>query len=446
MPTENRPNVIIFIPHDLGDTLHCYGHPDVRSPNLDAMAERGVMFDNYFTAAAECTPSRVCAFTGLYTHQTGLMGLTHLGWEFDPDAVHLAQMLYEGGYDTHLFGFQHETALDPRRLGYNHAHSQSERDVASVCDSLVSFLGSDEAHGDRPWFAHAGFFDVHRPWQAETSFDPEDVLPAPYLPDLPEAHIDFARFYQNILDMDTAIGRVLDALAESDLAEETLVIFTTDHGAPFPRAKSTFFDPGIHIPLIMHWPGHIEGGAVHDELLSNIDLTPTLLEITGCEAPHKLEGRSFRPLLAEGSYEEREAIFGVLYYDRYYDPMHYVRTNRYKYIRSYGITEADAFGAEPDTLASHKCGIWIRSDDTDVQSSLTWQAMRGESFPKPPPEELYDLEVDPLEQKNLIDDPAYRQVLADLQGRLHNMMRWTRSPLLIGHVPPDLSRTRNEFT
>jgi len=437
-----RPNVLLFMPHDLGDHLGCYGHTTVRSPSLDALAGDGVCLDRYFTTCPECTPSRSGMFTGLYTHQNGLMGLTHRGWEFSPETRHLARLLAAGGYDTHLFGLQHETGGPPQRLGYRHLHSQEDRRAPPVCDSAAQFLDSEASRGPAPWFAHVGFSHVHRPWPEETSFDLDEVAVPPYLPDHPEVRRDLTRFHQNILELDTSIGRVLEALRRNDLAEQTLVIFTTDHGSPFPRAKSTFYDPGIHIPLIAHWPGCIDGGVRLQPLLSNLDFTPTLLELCACPLPAGLEGCSFAGALQGEPAPGHEAVFGALYYDAFYDPIHSVRTATHKYIRSFAVTPEEAAGADPEALARHQTGTWIRADDSDVQRSLTWQVLQ-DRYPTPPPEELYDLESDPMEQHNLAGDPASAAVLADLRRRLQEMMERTRSPLLTGHVSPELSRTRN---
>ena len=432
---NHQPNVLIFLPHDLGDTLGCYGHATVRSPRLDGLAAQGVRFANYFTPAPECTPSRGCMFTGLYTHQNGLMGLSNFGWELVPEAPHLAQRFREGGYQTYLFGLQHETAKPPTALGYEHVAAQQDRSVGAVCGELRDFLRSEAARGETPWFACAGFFDVHRPWRTEPTFTPEEVAVPPYLPDTPVVREELARFHQNILDMDAAVGGALDALDAAGLREDTLVIFTTDHGCGFPRAKATFYDPGVHLPLIMHWPGRIDGGAVYPQLQSNIDLTPTLLELCGLPAPEGIAGRSMAPLLRGETREGRDAVFGSLQYDVSYDPMHYVRTDRYKYIRSFAVTPEEAAGADPEVLATHAAGQWVRVDDFDVMASKTWQSLAGD-WPKPPPEELYDLQADPVEQHNLAGDPAYGEVLADMRRRLREMMERTNSPLLHGHVPP----------
>ncbi|MDP6777136.1 MAG: sulfatase [Candidatus Latescibacteria bacterium] len=442
--SKGRPNILVFVPHDLGDHLGCYGHDTVQSPSLDRLAAKGLRLTSYFTAAPECTPSRSGMMTGLYTHQNGLMGLCHRGWELAPEAQHLAQRLWKGGYDTHLFGFQHETGGSPRRLGYNHTHSQQGFKAPAVCGEVTAFLESDLARGEKPWFAHVGFSHVHRPWGEESAFDPDRIGVPPYLPDNPEVRRDLTHFHQSILEMDEAIGGVLQALEGSGLAEDTVVIFTTDHGCPFPRAKSTYYDPGIRLPFIMRCPGRFEGGDTQDALLSNLDFTPTVLELCGLPVPDDLEGRSFLPLLEGKPYEEREAVFGALYYDAFYDPIHCLRTRTHKYIRSFAVTPAGAEGADPEVLATHKTGIWIRADDSDVQSSLSWQSIADGDHPKPPEEELYDLTEDPLEQSNLAGDPAHAKVLERTRRLMQEMMERTSSPLLTGHVSPDLSRTRNQ--
>jgi len=442
---EPRPNVLMFIPHDLGDHLRCYGHRSVRSPNLDRLAETGVRFTNCFTAAPECTPSRAGLYTGRYTHQTGLMGLCHRGWEFNPDVKHLAHRLWEAGYETCLFGHQHETGRSPERLGYNHIMAQQTmHSCFELCEAAARWIEHSAQQLSKPWFACVGFLDTHRPWRPSVDFDPDGVEVPPYLPDTPEVRADLAELYQAVFDMDTAIGRVLEALENSSLEDRTVVVYTVDHGIPFPRAKSTYYDPGIHVPMILRQPGRFEGGKVHDALLSNLDFTPTILEMCGAPEPEELEGRSFLPLLEGRPYQEREAVYGALYYDAFYDPIHCVRTRTHKYIRSFAVTPEDAAGADADVLARHETGVWIRADDSDVQRSPTWQVIRKRGpFQRPPREELYDLTTDPAEKNNMAEDAACADVLASLRAKLHEMMVRTKSPLLTGHVPPDLSITRN---
>ena len=434
MSIMQKPNILLFVPHDLGDYLGCYGHKSVRSPNIDALADGGVRFSQYFTPAPECTPSRSSMMTGLYTHQNGLMGLSNFGWALRPEVSHLAALMSGAGYATHHFGFQHETHESPKTLGYQQTHPTDGSEAPSVCSALQDFLSGDEARNE-PWLAHAGFFHVHRPWPENADFSERDVEVPPYLPDTPIIRRDVARFHQSIWDMDCAIGGVMDALERYGLKEETLVIFTTDHGPAFPHAKATFYDPGICIPLIMRWPGTFGEGRCQDELLSNIDFTPTLLDLCEIPMPDSLAGRSFLPLLTDQPYRERDAVYGALYYDVSYDPMYYVRTRNHKYIRSFGVTDSDAAGADHRVLATHESGKWIRVDDLDVMTAPAWQEMQVDCS-VPPAEELYDLEADPLEMNDIARDPDAEDILGTMRDLLRNMMAETDSPLPGDHVAP----------
>ncbi len=433
---SSRPNILVFIPHDLGVHLGCYGHASVQSPRLDRLAAQGVRFANCFTPAPECTPSRGCLMTGLYPHQNGLVGLSNFGWNLRPEAPHLAARLAEAGYATHLFGFQHEVHGAPERLGYQQTHSQEKGGfhVDRVCNALAAFLQSSEAQ-QKPWFAYAGFKHVHRPWSDDTSFAPDEMDVPAYLPDTPAIREDLTHFHQDILDMDTAIGRALDALHTNGLDANTWVLFTTDHGAAFPGAKATLYDPGVHVSLILRRPGQGRGGRTVDDLISNLDVTPTLLEAAGIEVPATLAGQSFLPLLDGRPYTPRDQVCGALFYDVAYDPMHYVRTATHKYIRSFAVTPEDAAGADPEVLSTFAAGRWVRVDDFDVLTSPAWQALKGPSS-KPPREELYDLVRDPLERTNLADEPASQAVLDELRMRMERMMQETASPLQSGHVLP----------
>ena len=432
MPLD-RPNVLVFIPHDLGDTLNCYGHEQVRSPHIDGLAEDGVRFSEYFCVSPECTSSRGGMMTGMHCHRNGLVGLANFGWELR--VPHLARRLRDAGYATHLFSYQHETFGALEGLGYEYAHGLGRKSIGDVCEPLRAFLRTDAARGPQPWFAYVGCKHVHRPWADETTFDPADIEIPPYLPDNETIRRDFALFYQNILDMDAAVGRVFEDLEALGLAEDTLVVFTTDHGPAFPHAKATLYDPGLRIPLIVRQPGRFDGGRVHDALLSNVDFTPTVLDLCGAGMPDDLDGRTFAPLLRGEPYASRDVVFASLFYDVSYDPMHAVRTRAGKYIRSFAVTPEDAAGADPEVLATFVAGHWIRVDDFDVMANAAWQSMKMEC-PKPPREELYDLVADPWEQVNRAEDPEAAGELAALRGRLDEWMRRTESPLLTGHVAP----------
>jgi arylsulfatase A-like enzyme len=424
-----------MIPHDLGDHLGCYGHAAVNSPNLDALAARGVRFSNCFASCPECSPSRGGLWTGLYPHQNGLMGLANFGWGLR--AEHLAARMRAAGYATHLFGVQHETHGPVEELGYESHHSREDISAAAVCGELAEFLEGEASSPapDRSWFACAGFREVHRPWPAAPEVDPAGVEVPAFLPDNPAIRADLAMLGRNVEELDAAVGRVFEILERGGAGENTLVIFTTDHGIGFPRAKATLYDPGLRVALLMHQPGAVDGGRVFDALACNLDVMPTICELCGLAVPAGVEGRSLLPLIRGEKSGHRDAVHGSLFYDVAYDPAHSVRTATHKYVRSFAVTPGDAAGADPEVLAAHAGGQWVRLDDFDVLSSAAWRSMKLRPDP-PPREELYDLRADPHELRDLAGESSAAGTLAEMRGLLEDWMRRTRSPLLGGHVPP----------
>jgi len=429
-----KPNIIMVICHDLGRHLGCYGVGDISTPHLDALAREGLRFDNYFCTAPQCSPSRGSIMTGMYPHENGLMGLAHLGWEIDRGYTKLPEALRDAGYDTHLFGIQHETGQDPEWLGYEHVHRTGGK-AAEVAPQFIDFLKSKDPDSGERFYASVGFLEPHRPYAAPgyEADDPQNVSPLPYLPDDYRIRKEIGQLQGLIKAVDTEAGKILRALQETGLEKNTLFIFTTDHGIAFPRAKGMLYDPGVGTVLIMRWPGVINAGQVCSHLLSNVDLMPTLLEIAGACVPDGISGRSFLPLILNQPYEEREDIFVELTWHDRYNPMRAVRTRRYKYIRS--------FGRRPL--------VYIPAD---IYVAPSGEAVRDEYYSKQrPAEELYDLVEDPLEQRNLIGKPDVVEVEARLRTRLQDWMEETGDPLLAGPVPgrkendrPDLREIPDE--
>ena len=407
----------MVVVHDLGQHLGCYG-AGLSTPHLDAMAAEGVAFSNYCCTAASCSPSRGSIVTGRYPHRNGLIGLAHLGWQLGGQEVTLPMYLNAAGYETYLVGIQHEHP-EARRLGYQHTRQTSgaARDCA---EDLVRFLEDRAASSDeRPFYLSTGWFEPHRPYYAEGygPDDPATVAPLPWLPDRPGIRADIAALNGLVYRVDECLGQVREALAQTGLAENTLLIFTTDHGLAMPRAKGTCYDPGLKTALLAHWPGHVEGGRLQGELLTNCDLCPTLLALAGVDRPSTLDGRSFLPLLSGDSYQPRASIFAEMTWHDQYNPMRAIRTTRHKYIRN--------FGDRP--LVFIPLDIWRECRDEQVKRDF--YASRR------PAEELYDLLEDPLEQRNVIAAPAYADVAAQLRGQVEDWMRDTNDFLLYGDSP-----------
>ncbi len=415
MQNHTKYNILLMICHDLGRHLSCYGVESLQTPNIDGLANKGIRFSDYFCTAPQCSPSRGSIITGRLPHNNGLMGLAHLGWELDDDIPTLPQLLAEHGYETYLFGLQHEArSKNVARLGYRHVGKQGK--AWEVADDVTNFLRQRD--GSSPFYASVGFFEPHRPYDQidYTPDDPHGVQVPSYLPDPPGVRLEVGQLQGMIRAVDRAVGQIITTLKETNLWDNTLVIFTTDHGIAMPRAKGTLYDPGVGTALIMRGPG-LEHGRVESSLLSNVDLLPTILEYVGAPLPGKLDGRSFLPLLRGGAYTKRSHIYLEMTWHDRYDPVRGLRTDRFKYIRS--------FGRRPL--------VYIPAD---IYDSPSGQVVREEYYgSQRPGEELYDLENDPFEKKNLIGQPGYGSIADGFRKQLQEWMEATGDPLLQGPVP-----------
>ena len=373
-------------------------------------------FARSFCTAPQCSPSRASLHTGLYPHSAGVLGLAHppYGWRLAPNVPHTAQLLAEAGYTTTLVGMQH--LIDrgsARELGYQSvlpvapAYEEAEAAVA-----LLRELPS-------PWYLEVGFEEPHRPYdfggaQPDTS---RGVAVPGYLPDAPESHQDLAAFQGAIRQMDAGVGRILAGLDELGLSDSTCVVFATDHGAAMPRAKCTLYDPGIEVALLWRWPeAGVHGGRVVSELISNVDLTPTLLEGLGIPRPGRVQGQNFWPLLQADSYTPRDAVFAEKTFHTYYEPMRAIRTEHHKLIVNFEVsTRVDV--------------------PSDIRESPIYPLMRSHFDEVRPPVELYELGADRWEQHNLAGSPDHASVERALRARLLAWMQQTDDPLLEGPVP-----------
>lgn len=424
--TARRPNIVLIHGHDLGAWLPMYGMPSVPSPHLQELAGQGVVFASAFSAAPLCTPARGSLFTGMLPHQNGLIGLTHDGFAYRGGVRTLPEHLREHGYRSALVGLQHED-LDPRVLGFDEVHGLGFLPRALEVAQRTEWWLEREPTSDVPFFLSVGMWEAHRPWPVEDyePADPDVVDVPPYLPDNADTRRDIAQFHGAIRQLDEAVGRVLDAVDRSPFADDTLVVFTTDHGAAFPRAKSTLYDSGVQVAFIVRPPRSwdVPPGR-RDELVSHLDLVPTLVELAGGQAGPELQGRSFLGLLrGETSGDgDRELVLEKTYHDRY-DPIRALRTREAKYIRN--------FAPGPQVPLA-----------LDLQESDTMRGMPEDLLPDKPAEELYLLDEDPWELRNVADDPRTAELRRAMSERLLARMAETRDPVLDGPVahPPAPSR------
>jgi N-sulfoglucosamine sulfohydrolase len=408
-------NIVYLHSHDTGRYVQPYGHP-VPTPNIQRLADQGLLFRQAFCGAPTCSGSRAVLLTGQWAHVNGMMGLAHRGFRLRDYGHHLVHALRRAGYWSGLVGEQH-LSVDPSTLGYDAIGDADSTHVESVVPAALELLRARPT--DRPFFLSVGFFETHREFFESSSV--RDALyswPPANLPDTPEVRRDTAAFKASARSLDQGVGAVLNALDEHDLVDDTLVILTTDHGLPFPGAKATLSDRGIGVLLIMRGPGGFHGGRVNDALVSHIDLYPTLCELAGVEPPPFVQGRSLLPVVRREVREINDEVFAELTYHAAYDPQRAIRTRRHKFIRLFG-----------DRLEP----VLPNIDDGPTKDLLV-----AAGYGKRPRrrEQLYDLLFDPMETYNLVDDPDYADVLADLDERLGAWMRQTDDPLLDGPVPP----------
>ena len=413
-------NLVTIISHDLGRTLGCYGVEGVRSPNIDALAADALQIDNAFCVAPQCSPSRAAMWTGRYPHANGVVGLCHGDFRNDlhADEIHLAQILKAEGYTTWLHGDQHETR-DPARLGFDYIDNPFSADPTA--DGFVKQMEAYD--GKKPFFAEICFFEPHRPFPTSDDIEirAEGTMPLPaYLPDLPVLREDFAAFEASIATLDRAVGRVFDAIKAAGAWDDTLIVFTADHGIPFPQAKMTLYDAGLEVPLIVRIPGGTSGER-SPAVFTNIDFTPTILELMGLSHPGEKPCHGV-PRAAVLRGEDRigaPEVFGEKTYHTYYDPMRCIRADGWKLIANF--ERAPIQECSPDF------------DNNAHGYPETIEALGLGNYH--PPFELFDLKTDPQEQINLAENPAHTKKLHDLKKRLLNWMRESEDPLLDGPIP-----------
>jgi N-sulfoglucosamine sulfohydrolase len=412
--SSKPPNILYLHSHDTGRYVQPYGHP-VPTPNIQRLADQGVLFRKAFCAAPTCSASRACLLTGQYGHSNGMLGLAHRGWSLNDYRQHLVHPLHEAGYHSVLIGEQH-IAKRPDVIGFDRVIKIETTHVETVAPAATAVLAEPPPE---PFFLSVGFFETHRDFLAPPSLrDSLYSMPPANLPDTPETRRDMAAYKASARSLDQGVGSVLEALDSNGFADNTLIVFTTDHGLAFPGSKATLFDRGLGVMLILRGPGGFSGGKVLDALVSHIDVYPTLCELAGIARPDFLQGSSLLPLVRGEASAIRDELFAEMTWHAAYEPQRAVRTERWKYIRRFGDRRTPVLANCDD------------SPSKDLLLKLGW-AEREIDF-----EQLYDLAFDPNEATNLAGDAAFEDVRADLAGRLNDWMVQTDDPLLHGDPQP----------
>jgi N-sulfoglucosamine sulfohydrolase len=421
-------NVVLIVADDLGLQLGCYGNKVIKTPNIDGLAKRGVRFTKAYSTVASCSPSRASIYTGLYTHQNGQYGLQHASHKQECYAwvQGLPNLLRSSGYFSGLIGKFH-TGPDSSFQWDRLMTKTKGRDPQSFAQHARDFL---TARDKKPFFLVVGFQDPHRQFSGDpdSKYDPKKIDLPYFLPDADATRGDWSDYYQCISRLDRGVGLILEVLREAGQLDDTLVIFISDNGPPFPGAKTTLYEAGIHLPLIMAGPG-LPTGSANNALVSYIDLTPTILDVAGARTPAykqtKLYGKSILSIAKDENSKGWDAVFGSHQFHEItmYYPMRTIVTHKYKLIVNLDHEKAYPFAS-------------------DLWGSPSWQHIRankltmmGErpvaSYMHRPKEELYDLTSDPNELKNLAADANHAKTLSDLRQRLRAWQVETNDPWTI---------------
>ena len=430
---EQRPNILWITCEDMSAHLGCYGDDTVPTPNMDQLAKEGVRYTRAFGVYGVCAPNRHSIILGMYPTSTGAMAMRN--WrrtsalKMITDPKLLAIPTYEAVPPPEAKCFTEYL----RAAGYYCTNNvktdyQFNPPVTAWDESSGKAHWRNRPNQEQPFFSVFNFTVTHESGtfkkRSPEVVDPSKVKLPPYYPDTPLVRRDLARHYDNIAALDKQITKVLNQLKQDGLDKNTIVFFFSDHGDGLPRAKRWVYDSGLHVPLIIRYPDGMGAGTTNDELVSFVDLAPTMLSLIGVQIPSYMQGQAF---LGPQKSEPRKYIYAAR--DRM-DPapetIRAVRDKRFKYVRNYR-TDLPYFGYIPYRDQAAIMQEIHRLTKAGELGPDQWQ-LTGQTKPK---EELYDTQTDPHEIHNLAEDPQHAEKLKELRAA-HEA--WTKQTGDLGHM------------
>ncbi len=409
-----HPNIIKIICHDIGKHLGCYGVKSVSTKAIDALAKNGILFENSYATSPGCSPSRAAIATGMYPHNNGVLGLAHahFGWSLDKKVNHIAKHFFKNNYSSILFGLQHVT-YNEKTLGFKKIFPERPADavVKNIKENIDSNLFK------KPFYAEINFFEPHRPFDfgGVKPFKSKGISVPKYIPNNHDTRKEFASMQGAIKKMDDSVAKIINILKRKNLYENTLILFTTDHGIPFPRAKGTLYDAGIETSLIISYPKLKIKNKKFKELISNIDILPTLLDFAKIKIPKIIQGKSFYPLIMNKKYNQNKHIFAEKTYHDLFDPIRCIRDKNYKLIINF---DSDKIIRVPG----------------DVMMGPTYKTMLKQMINVRDRYELYHIKTDKFERKNLAQNMKYKKIRQNLLKKIAKWMKSTKDPLLNNNI------------
>jgi len=430
-----RWNVLFLISHDQGIAVSSMAgegpeaHEHLPTPNLQRIADEGVLLTRHFGTAPMCSPARSSLMTGMYPHDNGIVGLTHMGHQYDPGVKTVIHAFTEAGYRTMLVGLEHESRgivkqarLD--QLGYQESRVSELVPPAHALPKHVDEALKELISSNKPWWLTVGTREVHRSWRCDAEITPENVKIPCYLPESPDIKEEISNFTRCLKTYDRFIGQVLDMLDKHGVSDNTIVIATTDHGIALPNAKGLLYDFGCHTLMLFRGPGDIiRRGLRVNALASSIDFAPTICELCSVQPLDSFMGSSYARFLNGNHAGEpfREHVFNENTFADIYNPIRAVRSERFRYIHNY-VDFSVALGPPNDVQKGAAYRAW-------KELAL---ATYGE---KRAVEELYDLEKDPCQRHNLANEDPGHPELVHLRGVLDDWLKFTRDPIRNGPYP-----------
>ncbi|MCF8346448.1 MAG: sulfatase [Bacteroidales bacterium] len=402
---QEKPNFIIMIADDAGwRDFGAYGNSGIRTPNIDQLAREGLIFTNAFLTTSSCSPSRCSILSGRYPHNTGA---PNLGMPLPEDQLIFPGELKKAGYYTAASGKWH---IGPQRPDFDTTYGWGGPSGCGFWETALQ-----ERPKDKPFFMWFAAVDPHRGYKAGTipePHTPSSVTVPPYLPDNDSVRKDIAMYYDEITRLDSYVGKVMGILEKQGIKNNTVVIFMSDNGSPFPRAKNRLYDSGIKMPFIVRWPDEVRGGTTTSSLVSSIDIFPTFCELAGLKIPNTTQGVPFSRILKKPNKQIRKAVYAEHNWHDFQAHERSVRTDRYLYI----------WNAFPELNAN---------PPGDVARGTTFQEMiqlfnngaltkkQEDCFIAPrPEEELYDVINDPYQMNNLAGDDQSQRILKKMRKKL----------------------------
>ena len=458
--SADRTNILFITLDDMNwDSVGAFGAkvPDT-TPNIDQLASEGMRFEQAHVTISSCQPIRAVWMTGRYPQNSGALA-------FDPireDVPTLPERLRAAGYLTGIMG-KTDHVIPSRKGAFEYRRERSEMNNGRSAERYGAF--SEEffraaVRSEQPFFLMVNTHDPHRPFdnrkparersvETETTspretrtkgkkergdsdpapsriFEADEIVVPGFLPDLPEVREEMAQYYSSVRRADDVVGAVLESLAAAGLSQNTIVIFSSDHGMSFPFAKMNLWRNSTRTPWIVRWPGVVEPGS-HDteHLLAGVDFAPSILDALGIDPMEGMDGRSFVPLLTGRSQAGREYVYtqvNTTSSGRSY-PMRSVQTSRFGFIWNAWSDSRTKFEIESQAGRTWRAMTAAAESNPDIAGRVEFYAYRV-------PMEFYDYQLDPDALRNLIDDPASQEQIQILSAKLLEYMQATNDPQL----------------